>query len=63
MEYREADRKITLTWEFGKRCIIVHRKSFDKWDDGSKLASEKREEVLAILKAATEFEGLRLLVR
>lgn len=62
-EYREAGRKITFYWEMGNRCVIVRQVAFQNWDNGVILDSEKHEEVIANIKAATEFAALELVVR
>lgn len=65
-EYLEGERKVSLDVEDGSSdgapCVIVDPSAFERWDDGTPIAPEKRAQLFQNLKEAVEFQALRLVV-
>ncbi|MFZ2754316.1 MAG: hypothetical protein WAZ48_12825 [Lysobacteraceae bacterium] len=65
-EYREGNQVVSLYVESGLSgglpCISVDPDAFAQWDDGTPIPTKQQTKLFDNLRAAMEFQGLKLVV-
>lgn len=65
-EYREGEKVVTLDVESGLSsgvpCVIFDPNAFVRWDDGTPIPQDQREQMFQNMKEAMEFQGLKMVV-
>jgi hypothetical protein len=67
IEYSQYSKKISVPIEIdygagGNVVVIVHKPSFEHWDDGDILLPEKKSEIMLNFKGAMEFQGITVII-